>query len=135
MTCMGPRLLRGVLAAALLLGALPKIAVAIDVQCIEESKYKHLYQLFGGDTRKFAAYFKIGTGRLPDPEACRAALITGGIGEPNDREKLLDFVVQNKGWLATVHLNSGGGSVPSTEIFAPQLRQAILTTRPRIFSS
>jgi len=110
-SCRGLRVLGGMLAAALLLCALPKAALAIDVQCIEESKYKHLYQLFGGDTRKFAAYFKIGTARLPDPEACRAALISGGIGDPNDREKLLDFVVQNKGWLATVHLNSGGGSV------------------------
>jgi hypothetical protein len=96
------------------LGALvgmAETAAAIEVQCIEESRYKHLYQLFGGDTRKFAAYLKVDTGRLPDPEACRAALIAGPIGAPNDREKLLDFVVRNKGWLAAVHLNSGGGSV------------------------
>ena len=100
-------------AAALLAAALFESAAAIEVQCIEESKYKHLYQLFGGDARKLAAYLEIDTDRyhLPDPEACRAALVTGGIGQPNDRDKLLDLVVRNKGWLAAVYLNSGGGDV------------------------
>lgn len=86
-------------------------AQAIDLRCIEESKYKHLYQLFGGDARKLAIYLNISADRMPDPEACRAVLLSGGIGGPNDREKFLDFVVRNKGWLAVVHLNSGGGNV------------------------
>ncbi len=88
-------------------------AVAVEVHCIEESKYKYLYQLFGEDPRKFAAYLEIDRDRyhLPDPETCRAVLVSGGIGEPNDREKLLDFVARSKGWLAAVYLNSGGGSV------------------------
>ena len=96
---------------ALFAAALSKAAFAIDVRCIEESKYKHLYQLFGGDARKFAAYLNIGVDRLPDPEICRAVLVFGDIGEARDREKLLDVVARSKGWLAAVHLNSGGGDV------------------------
>jgi hypothetical protein len=88
-------------------------AGAVEVRCIEESKYKHLYQLFGDDPRKFAAYLEVDPDqhRLPDPEACRAVLVSGGIGDPNDRDKLLDAIVRNKGWLAAVYLNSGGGDV------------------------
>lgn len=88
-------------------------AGAVEVRCIEESKYKHLYELFGQDPRKLAAYLEIDPDRrsLPDPEACRAVLVSGGIGAPNDREKLLDAVARNKGWLAAVYLNSGGGNV------------------------
>jgi hypothetical protein len=97
--------------AALVAAAAVERTAAVEVQCIEESKYKHLYALFGGDASKFATYLKVGADRLPDPEACRAVLIAGGIGEPNDRDKLLDVVVRNKGWLATVYLNSGGGNV------------------------
>jgi hypothetical protein len=90
-------------------------AAAIEVTCIEASKYKHLYKIFGGDARKFAAYLQIDPGRLPGPEHCRAALITGRIEQPSaqDAAKLADVIVQNEGWLATLHLSSGGGSVGS----------------------
>jgi hypothetical protein len=54
-------------------------AATLEVTCIEASKYKHLYKIFGGDARKFAAYLQIDPGRLPGPEHCRAALITGRI--------------------------------------------------------
>ena len=56
---------------------------AIEVECIADSQYKRLYQIFDGDPAKFAAYLEIDTGtrRLPDPEACRSALVKGGIGE------------------------------------------------------
>ena len=90
-------------------------AAAIEVTCIEASKYKHLYKIFGGDPRKFAAYLQIDPGRLPGPEHCRAALITGKIEPPaaQDAAKLADIIVQNEGWLATLHLSSTGGSVGS----------------------
>jgi hypothetical protein len=97
--------------ATLFTAAQSQTALAVEVRCIEESRYKHLYQLFGGDARKFAAYLNIGTDRLPDPDICRAVLVAGDIGEPKDREKLLDAVASSKGWLAVVHLNSGGGDV------------------------
>ena len=66
-------------------------ATAIEVQCIEASKYKYLYQIFGGDSKKFAAYLQLDAGKLPNPEHCRAALISGGIEAPQakDADKLL----------------------------------------------
>jgi hypothetical protein len=100
---------------ALLAAAIFEKAAAIEVQCIEESKYKHLYQLFGGDARAFAAYFEINPDQhpLPDPEACRAVYLTGDPEkeDSNDRDKLLDVVIRNKGWLAAVYLSHQGGSV------------------------
>jgi hypothetical protein len=100
-------------AFAAFLGAAAEQASAVQVQCVEASKYKYLYALFGGDRRKFAAYLEIDAAQhpFPDPEACRAVLVSGGIGGANDRDMLLDQVIANKGWLAQVYLNSGGGSV------------------------
>ena len=88
---------------------------AIEVACIEASKYKYLYKIFGGDPRKFAAYLQVDPGRLPGPEHCRAALITGKIEPPaaQDAAKLAAIIVQNEGGLATLHLSSSGGSVGS----------------------
>jgi len=112
MTCMSRRLAPWLVGlVALIATGLVETVAAIEVHCIDESKYKHLYQLFGGDARSFAAYLNIDPNHLPDPETCRALLVSGGIGDPNDREKLLDAVARSKGWLAAVYLNSGGGSV------------------------
>jgi len=88
-------------------------AAAIEITCIESSKYRHLYQLFGGDQKKLAAYLQIVTNRLPDPEFCRAALITGKVepAKSQDVNKLLEFVVKNQGWLAALHLSSEGGAI------------------------
>jgi hypothetical protein len=88
-------------------------AAAIEVTCIESSKYRHLYRLFGGDSKKLAAYLQIGDTRLPNPEFCRAALITGKIepAKAQDVNKLLDFIVKNQGWLAALHLASEGGAI------------------------
>jgi hypothetical protein len=91
-----------------------KTALAIEVECIEASKYKYVYRIFGNDPAKFAAYFKLGPsrGKLPDGELCRAALLSGGIGpEPEELDKLLRVIAANRGWLATIYLNSGGGDV------------------------
>src|SRR5262245_4290450 len=54
-------------------------AAALEITCIEASRYKHLYKIFGGDARKFAAYLQIDPGRLPNPEHCRAALVSGKV--------------------------------------------------------
>ena len=112
MTCISRRLAPWLISSVTLIAAgMFATAKAIEVHCIEESKYQHLYQLFGGDARSFAAYLNLDPNHLPDPETCRAVLVSGGIGDPNDREKLLDFVARSKGWLAAVYLSSGGGSV------------------------
>ena len=93
----------------------PASSASASSACIEASKYKYLYKIFGGDPRKFAAYLQVDPGRLPGPEHCRAALITGKIEPPaaQDAAKLAAIIVQNEGWLATLHLSSSGGSVGS----------------------
>ena len=95
-------------------------AAALEFHCIEASKYKHLYEIFGNDRGKFAQFFQLGERNLPDGELCRAALATGAIetaakskelGRPADGDKLLDMITQNNGWLATLYLASPGGNI------------------------
>lgn len=110
-----------VLAAALLfLGVHTEAARAIEIKCIEASKYKYLYKIFNDDRRKMAEFLQVDAARLPDGEVCRAALITGRIhasaeskklGRPMDGDRLLDVIAHNKGWLATIYLASGGGNI------------------------
>ena len=91
-------------------------AAAIEVQCIEASKYKYLYQIFGGDSKKFATYLQLDAGKLPNPEHCRAALISGGIEAPQakDADKLLAVITQNKvGWPPCTWPRAGARSVPA----------------------
>src|SRR5262249_42485309 len=52
-------------------------AQALEFQCVEASKYKYLYQIFGNDQRKFAEYMGVDASKLPHPEVCRAILVTG----------------------------------------------------------
>jgi hypothetical protein len=105
--------LGGLLALALATGLGGGRASAIEVTCIEASKYKYFFQIFGGDPRKFAAYFQLDANRVPNPELCRAALISGGVApaKAGDADKLLGFILKNEGWLAALHLASPGGSV------------------------
>src|SRR5262245_15135332 len=105
------RLGRIVALALLALTAMGVRAEAIEVQCIEASRYKHLWRIFNGDSAKFAAYLMIDAAKLPDPELCRAAIVTGPIVQNMDAGKFLDFILQNKGWLSTVYLASPGGNV------------------------
>src|SRR5262245_46867306 len=88
-------------------------ADALEVDCIEASRYRHLYQLFGGDPKQLAAFLGLAPATLPKPEFCRAVLVSGKV-EPrsaNDADKLLAIVEANQGWLATLQLSSGGGIV------------------------
>ena len=85
-----------------------------EVQCIEESKYKYLFQLFDNNTRKFGDYFGLDaeTSRMPEPEFCRAALVSGSTGERGKDESgdLIRMISHNRGWLSTIYLSSPGGS-------------------------
>jgi hypothetical protein len=88
-------------------------AAALEVTCIEASRYRHLYQLFGGDPKQFAAYLDLDPAQLPRPEHCRAVLLSGKV-EPrsgNDLDQLLSVINANQGWLAVVQLSSGGGII------------------------
>ena len=93
--------------------AASKPAAGMEVTCIEASRYRHLYQLFGGDPKQFAAYLDLDPAQLPRPEHCRAILLSGKV-EPrsgNDLDQLLTAINANQGWLAVVQLASGGGIV------------------------
>lgn len=89
-----------------------KPAAALDVTCIESSRYMYLYKLFGDDKQRFGAYFNVDPAYLPPPWTCRAALVSGHV-EPKDADavKLLQMIAQNGGWLDTLYLDSGGGDV------------------------
>src|SRR5262245_52384077 len=76
-------------------------AAAIDIQCIEASRYKYLYKMFDNDRSRFAQFLQVSEKSLPDGELCRAALLTGAIesaekskqlGQPTDADKLLDEI-------------------------------------------
>jgi len=107
-----------IMAAALCAGA--GVANAIEVECIDASKYKYLFEIFGKDRRKFAEFFGVSPANLPDGEMCRAIILSGGIDssaksretrQPTDTDKLLDVIARNKGWLATIYLVSPGGNI------------------------
>ena len=100
--------------------ACPGPAKAIEVQCIEASKYKYLYQMFGNDRAKFAEFLRVSASALPDGEICRAGIITGRIekaeqahddGHGSDYKTLLSFIESNRGWLSQIYLASGGGNI------------------------
>ena len=106
--------------AAMLFAVLGTPARAIEIECIEASKYKYLYQLFGNDRRRFAEYMQVNERNLPNGEVCRAVVIYGRIemasaskkaGEPVDADKLLTAIGNGGGWLATLYLASGGGNI------------------------
>lgn len=97
---------------ALIFAAMPT-ARALDITCIEASKYKHLFLIFGKDPNAFASYLELDPARLPEPGMCRAALITGSLEHSPSTElrKVAEFILANKGWLASLHLSSSGGSI------------------------
>ncbi len=105
----------------------PQTARALEVQCIEASKYKHLYLIFGNDRRKLAQYLRLNEANLPDAEACRALFVSGPmeprarsreLGQPSDSDKLLQAIAENRGWLVTIYLASGGGNIGTGLIIA-----------------
>jgi hypothetical protein len=111
-------------------------ASAMEIKCIEASRYKHLYRIFGGDAQKLAAYLDIDTRKygLPAPELCRAALLSGGVEPLNDKPTddvgiVLSFIIQNRGWLSTIYLDSGGGNTGTGWHIAMVLRSFRLKTR------
>lgn len=102
-----------IVAAVIVLLAATHHAAALEVTCIEASRYRHLYQLFGGDPKQLAAFLELDPARLPHPDHCRAVLVSGRVESPklNDADKLLAAIEANQGWLAVLQLSSGGGVV------------------------
>ncbi|BAT60069.1 hypothetical protein GJW-30_1_02604 [Variibacter gotjawalensis] len=54
--------------------AFTSVAHAIEIKCIEASRYKYLYKIFDDDRAKAAAFFGVTPEQLASPEACRAAV-------------------------------------------------------------
>lgn len=114
------------------------VAHAIEVHCIEASKYKYLYKIFGNDRRRMAEFLQVDASRMPDGEICRAVLVTGrihGSAESRkldrslDRDLFLDAIAQDNGWLATVYLASGGGNISHGLALGQMTRMFWLKTR------
>jgi hypothetical protein len=98
-------------------GALAPAQAAIEVRCIEASRYKYLYRIFDNNPAKFAAFFAVDQHRLPSPETCRAVVLTGpidsapGQGAESDFDRIISAIQAGDGWLSTFYLASPGGSV------------------------
>jgi hypothetical protein len=103
-------------------------AAAIDFTCVEPSRYKSLMQAFNDNPESFVDYFGLDRSRLPDMGACRALTLTGTIG-PRDAERLLDQVIQNKGWLAVLYLSFDGVNLGEEIKIAQLVRSLSLKTR------
>jgi len=113
-----------------LMGLSQRPAQAVEITCIEASRYKYIYRIFGDDPRRFAKFFNIDPRSAPAPETCRAMLITGPIerltreavqAQSTDTDKLIAAIGANRGGLATLYLASPGGNV------AAGLRMGFLT--------
>jgi hypothetical protein len=109
-------------------GARPAPAEALTFTCIESSKYKYLLKLFEDDPKQLAAALGTDPAAAPPPEACRAALATEGTAK-GDPQRLVEIIAQNKGWLATIYLNSGGGDVGAATRSAVIVRDFWLGTK------
>jgi len=107
------RAFQAVIAVLVLVVAAIERADALEITCIEASRYRHLYQLFGNDPKQLATFLNLDVAKLPQPEFCRAILLTGKVDtrSANDADKLLAAIEANQGWLATLQLSSGGGIV------------------------
>ncbi len=114
------RALRGTVGAVLVFAGIAAAgpARALDVTCIEASRYKYLYRIFDNDRARFAEFFGADARRLPPPEACRAVILTGTIDKPQrgesqgtDFDRLLAAIESGRGWLTTLYLATPGGNV------------------------
>jgi TPR repeat protein len=115
-------------------------AFAIEVRCIEASKYKYIWKLFNDDRERFAEVFQVQKFRLPEPEMCRAVMLSGLIGGQEaavvdehtvQREltKLIQAIERSNGWLAEIYLSSPGGEIQASMRLGELVRIFWLKTR------
>ena len=84
-------------------------ADALEFTCIEASRYRHLYQLFGGDPKQLAAFLDLDPAATAAARSSAAPCCVSGKVEPraaNDADKLIAAIEANQGWLATLQLSS-----------------------------
>jgi hypothetical protein len=125
--------LRSLLAAVLGLAVLfgpgrPGTALALEFQCVEASRYKSLMRIFVDDPANFTSYFSLPREQRPPPDLCRALLLTGTLA-PGDTRKLLQRVIESKGWLAVLYLSHSGTAPDEEAKLAMAIRSLWLKTR------
>jgi hypothetical protein len=118
---------------AALLGVTAPAQAAVEVTCVEASRYKYLYQIFDNDPGRFAAHFGVNQSQLPSPDACSAVVIAGTFEAPergteNDVDRLIAAIQQGRGWLSTVYLASPGGKGSTAVRLAALTRMFWLNT-------
>ena len=113
-------------AALTLLSTAP--APALEIQCIEPSRYKHLLAVFNDDPNLFFSYFGLPRGRLPDMASCRALHVSGTLAA-GDADALLERVIQGKGWLSVLYLSFEGSNLEEEARIATMVRAFSLKTR------
>ena len=102
-------------------------AAALEFHCIEASRYKNLLQIFHDDPSTFFSYFNISRRPLPQPDTCRALLVTGTIA-PDSADALLGRVIEARGWLAVLYLSFSGTNIEQEAAMAAIVRQFSLKT-------
>ena len=106
----------------------PGSALALEFQCIEASRYKSLMRIFVDDPANFTSYFSLPREQRPPPDVCRALLLTGTLA-PGDTRKLLQHVIESKGWLAVLYLSHAGAAPEEEAKLALAIRSLWLKTR------
>jgi hypothetical protein len=107
---------------------MPGAAAALDLKCVEPSRYKNLLQVFDDDPAILSTYFQLDGTRAPDLNACRAMALTGTIRD-GDAGRLIDAVIQNKGWLDVLYLAFDGVDLREEIRLAYVIRGFRLKTR------
>ncbi|MCC6890116.1 MAG: hypothetical protein IT536_16410 [Hyphomicrobiales bacterium] len=108
--------------------SMPRPALAaLDFQCVEPSRYKNLLQVFNDDPATFFSYFNLSRRPLPQPELCRAILVTGTI-DGGAAEALLARIAESRGWLAALYLSFTGTDHEQEAAMATIVRQFSLKT-------
>lgn len=126
---MKAQLCRIALAAAALCAALLAAAPAraLDIRCIEASRYRDLLQVFNDDAGAFYQYFGLERSKPLDPNACRAAVVSGQIA-PGDADRLLAEISRNRGWLALLYVAFTGSDPKEEALLAHVVRTFWLRT-------
>lgn len=126
---MKARLFRIALAICALCAALVAAppARALDIRCIEASRYRDLLQVFNDDAGAFYQYFGLERSKPLDPNACRAAVVSGQIA-PGDADRLLATISRNRGWLALLYLAFTGSDPQEEALLAHVVRTFWLRT-------
>lgn len=112
----------------MVLAGMASAAAALDFKCVEPSRYKNLLQIFDDNPAVLSTYFELDRTQAPDLNACRAMAVVGTIGD-GDAERLINAIIQNKGWLDVLYLSFDGVQLREEIRLAQVIRGFRLKTR------